>query len=902
MSAELLRQVRRVEVQAEKGFDGSPAERAERRRRLRLELLRQHLTSNVDFLRAAHQGGASGQQSVQAYAAFMDRFLATLFRLAVDDAKREGALPAPMVLVALGGYGRGELHPLSDLDLLVIYDGEMTPFVQRATQGLLYALWDLGLQVGHAVRSLPDCVAMARTDFPSRTSMQQARFLVGDRRLFNRFRKVLAENVYQKDFGQFLETTLSERDQRYRKFGGSPYMGEPNVKESAGGLRDIHTAMWLASTKFSTRTLRELADKRLITEREQKATDEALTFLWRVRNELHFLSGHKNDVLSRDVQPQIAKNFGYTGDEISLAVEKFMRDYYLHARVIHRVSRRLIARCRETLARRGSVQRKLRQEALADGLIVIDHRIHLAHADGRAFREAPARLLKVFWHSHRLGFELGIDVERAIEDSLDLIDDGFRRSPEARDLFLSICRTWGRVSQTLREMHELGVLGRYLPEWGALTCLVQYDVYHKFAADQHSLLAVENLEALAPGQSAESEGIAKVLNEVERPDLLMLGMLLHDIGKGKGHGHVAKGIPLLRELTARMGLPPADADKAIFLVAHHLTMSHTAQRRDIDDPKTVESLAEVCQSPEKLRMLYLLTFADMRAVGPGVMTGWQAQILWELYGRAYVRLTGGQLERPSREAVAERVWEAMRREGSRGAVTAHLAMLSDRYLSTTSPQRIAAHLRLVDGLEEDVVATELFHHPDLDSSEMVIATRDVPGLFSLIAGTLAAHGINILSAQIHTRADGIAIDTFQVNDPVGEAVTDEARWRKTLEALRRVLSGQQTVEELLAIRRKARGGAPDTVPGPPKVSVDNQLSDTHTVVEVKCPDRVGLLYAITNTLSAHGLDIASAHIATEIEQAYDTFYVTDRPGRRVEDPVAMARLRETLEEALLKPF
>src|SRR6185503_16089572 len=575
MSAELFKQLRRVEAQAEKGIEGQPAERAERRRRLRLELLRQHLTSNVDFLRAAHLGGASGQQSVQAYAAFMDGFLGTLYRLAVDDAKREGLAASPLVLVALGGYGRGELHPLSDLDLMLIYDGEMGLYVQRATQGLLYALWDLGLQVGHAVRSLPDCLAMARTDFPSRTSMQQARFLVGDRRLFNRFRKVLAENVYQKDFAQFLETTLTERDQRYRKFGGSPYMGEPNVKESAGGLRDIHTAMWLASTKFGTRTLRELADKRLINGREQKTTDEALTFLWRVRNELHFLSGHKNDVLSRDIQPQIAKNFGYAGDELSLPVEKFMRDYYLHARVIHRVSRRLIARCRETLSRRASVQRRARQEALADGLIVLDEQLHLAQPDGRAFREEPLRLLKVFWHSHQLGFELGVDVERAIEDSLDLIDDAFRVSPEARDLFLGVCRSWGRTAQTLREMHELGVLGRYLPEWGALTCLVQYDVYHKFTADQHSLLAVENLEAVAPGQSPESEGTVAVLNDVERPDVLMLGMLLHDIGKGKGHGHVAKGIPLIRELAARIGLDEDEARAGEFLVAHHLTMSHT---------------------------------------------------------------------------------------------------------------------------------------------------------------------------------------------------------------------------------------------------------------------------------------------------------------------------------------
>ncbi|HYB70059.1 MAG TPA: [protein-PII] uridylyltransferase [Candidatus Bathyarchaeia archaeon] len=902
MSAELLRQVRRVEAQADKGFDGSAAERVERRRRLRLEVLRQHLASNVDFLRAAHLGGASGQQSVQAYAAFMDSFLTTVYGLAVDDARREGLQPSPLVLVALGGYGRGELHPLSDLDLMVIYDGEMGAYVQRATQGLLYALWDLGLQVGHAVRSLPDCLAMARTDFPSRTSMQQARFLVGDRRLFNRFRKVLAENVYQKDFAQFLETTLTERDQRYRKFGGSPYMGEPNVKESAGGLRDIHTAMWLASTKFGTRTLRELADKRLITEREQKATDEALTFLWRVRNELHFLSGHKNDVLSRDIQPQIAKNFGYTADELSLPVEKFMRDYYLHARVVHRVSRRLIARCRETLAQRATVQRRLRQEALADGLIVIDEQIRLAHPDGRAFREDPLRLLRVFWHSQKLGFELGIDVERAVEDSLDLIDDAFRTSPEARDLFLSILRNWGRVAQTLREMHELGVLGRYLPEWGALTCLVQYDVYHKFTVDQHSLLALQNMEAFAPGQAADAEGNAQVVSEVERPALLMLGMLLHDIGKARGHGHVAKGIPLIEALTARMGLTAEDADKVVFLVAHHLTMSHTAQRRDIDDPKTVVSLSEVCRTPERLRMLYLLTSADMRAVGPGVMTGWQAQILWDLYVRALARLTGGQRERPTRESVAARVWTIMREEGERRAVTAHLALLSDRYLATTSPQRIAAHLRLVDRLaEEGVVATELFHHPDLGSSELVIATRDVPGLFSLIAGTLAAQGINILSAQIHTRVDGIAIDTFQVNDPFGEAVTEEARWRRTLEALRRVLREEQTVEELLA-RRRAIHPAGDAVAGPPKVTVDNQLSDTHTVVEIKCPDRVGLLYLITRTLSAQGVDIASARIATEIDQAYDTFYVTDRQGHRLEDEAAMTRVRESLEDALLKPI
>lgn len=899
MSVGLFRQLRRAEAQLERAFSGSSLELVDHRRSLRLDLLRRHLASGLHSFKTRHVGGASGQESIQAHADFVDDLLRDLFRLAVLDAKRERLAPVRVVLVALGGYGRGELHPSSDIDLMLIHDGEVGPFIQRVTQEILYALWDLGLQVGHSCRSLPDCLAIARTDFPSRTSMQEARYVIGDRQLFGRFQKVLRENVYRKDFAQFLDTTLSERDQRYRKFGASPYIGEPNVKESAGGLRDIHTAIWLASAKFGARTLRELADKGLITERERRATDEALTFLWRVRNELHFLAGHKNDVLSRSLQPQVSRNFGYEDGETLLGVERFMREYYLHARVIHRVSTRLIARCRETLSRRSSAGRRLRQEALADGLIFLDGRLHLA--DDHAFSEDPTRLMKVFWHAHRLGCELSVELERAIEESLPLIDDRFRRSPEGRHLFLAICRNWGRVTQTLREMHELGVLGSYLPEWGALTCLVQYDVYHKYTADQHSLLAVENLESFAPGQSAESEGIAQVLTEVERPELLILGMLLHDIGKSKGHGHAAKGIPLIRQLTERVGFAPDEAAALVFLVEHHLLMSHVAQRRDIDDPKTVERFAAAVGSPERLRMLYLLTSADMKAVGPGVMTGWQAAVLWELYARTLSHLTGGRPEPPKLETVALRVALELGGEGSLESARAHLAGMTERYLATTGAQRVAAHLRLIERLETEVVATEIFHHPDLGSADLVVVTRDLPGLFSLIAGTLAANEINILSAQVHTRADGIVLDTLQVNDPFGEALTEEGRWARILEDLRQVIRGEQSVATLLEHRRSRRGEAA-LVAGPPKIVIDNRLSDRSTVIEVKCPDRMGILYLITRTLAREGLDIGSAKIATEIDHAFDTFYVTDRQGRKVEDDEAINRIREALEDALVTPL
>jgi [protein-PII] uridylyltransferase len=893
MSVELFRRARRAEARAE---------RAEDRRRLRLDFFRQALAQGFDSLKVRHAEGASGQESVRTHARLMDDVIFSLTRLIADDADRAGLAPTALVVTALGGYGRAELHPLSDIDLMVVYDGaELAPYVQRMMQELLYSLWDLGLQVGHSLRSLDDCVAMARTDFPSRTSMQEARFLAGDRRLFGRFRKVLRENVYRRDFAQFLETTLTERDQRYRRYGASPYIGEPNVKESAGGLRDVHTAMWLGAAKFGARTLRELSDKGLITPREQASTDAALTFLWRVRNELHFFSGHKNDVLSRDLQPRIAKNLGYENDETSLGVERFMRDYYLHARAIHRVSRRLIARCQETLSRRGSAGRRQRQQALADGLVFFDGQLHLADRDSGPLRAEPTRLMKVFWHLHRLGCELSLDLERALEDSLYLADGAFQRSVAVRDLFLDICRTWGRVAQTFREMHELGLLGRFLPEFGALTCLVQYDVYHKFSVDQHSLLAVEHLEALAPGQSAESEGAAQVLSEVEKPELLMLGMLLHDVGKARGHGHVAKGIPLIRELVTRLELDPEDGALVEFLVAHHLTMSHIAQRRDIDDPKTIADFAATAGDPQRLRMLYLLTWADMRAVGPGVLTPWQATILHELYTRTLARLTGGRRERPSRTQLAERLRVAVGDDLSAQAVKAHLAMMSERYLATTGVQRMAEHLSMLQQLNSTSVVTELFHHPDLGSSDLVVVTRDLPGLFSLIAGTLASQGVNIISAQIHTRGDGIAIDTFQVNDSSGDAVTSPAYWGRTLDALRMVLTGDAQVAALLE-KRRAAGRAAAGAEGSVKITLDNHLSDDYTVLEVKCPDRLGLLYLVTKTLAGFGLDIATARIATEIDHAVDTFYVHDGQGRKVEDADALGRVREALEQALVQPI
>ena len=893
-----FRRIRRAEEELTRGFSGPLPELGDSLRRLRLGLLREYLSAGVDALKARHAKGASGEEFVRAYAAFMRDFLGELWVLADGDVRGEGYDLQPLVLMALGGFGRGELHPSSDIDIMIIYEGQMGPYVQMMAQGLLYTLWDLGLHVGHSCRSLTDCLAIARTDFPSRTSMLAASWIAGDRLLFHTFRRTLRDNLYRKDFDGFLATTLAERDQRYRKYGGSPYIGEPNVKESAGGLRDLHTAMWLASTKFGTRTLRELQDKGLITSREREATDEALTFLWRVRNELHFLAAHKNDVLSRALQAEIARNFGYAADERTHGVERFMREYYLHARTIHRVSSRLIARCQETLSWRGSILRRLRQKGIAEGFVYYDGKIHLAASPEKVFLKDPIRLMKVFWHAHQLGYELAVEVERAVEESLHLVDDEFRASPEARDLFFSILRDWGRVTPTLRLMHDLGFLGAYLPEFGELTCLVQFDVYHRYTADQHSLLAVENLEGLAPGQSAESEELTQLLADLPHPEILIMGVLLHDIGKARGHGHVAKGVHMIEGVVHRLTLAPRDAKALAFLVAEHLLLSSVAQRRDLDDPKTVESLAEIVGDPEWLTMLYLLTWADTKAVGPGVMTPWRAAILQELYLKTHARLTGEpRPEVPTVSVVADRVLGKGSSEVERAAVLLHVEGLSERYRATTSPQRILAHIRLIEQIMEgEAMATELFHHPDLGYSDLVVVTRDMQGLFALLTGGLAANGVNILSAQIYTRQEGIAIDTFQVNDPFGEVIKDEGRWLRIAEDLRGILTGKLTVEALSALRgRRPAGEAKDL---PVKVSIEHHLSDTHTVIEIKTQDRLGLLYAITRCLAREGLNIAAAKITTESAQVYDAFYVTDREGLKLTAPGQIDRVRRSLEEAV----
>ena len=520
---------------------------------------------------------------------------------------------------------------------------------------------------------------------------------------------------------------LAERDERYRRHGGSVYLQEPNVKESAGGLRDVHTALWLASARFGARTLRELEDKGHLTAKERDATDAALTFIWRVRNELHFLAGTKQDVLERGLQASVAKSLGYQDDEVRLGVETFMRDYYRHARTIHRISARLIARCQEGLARHGTVGRRGRRAALADGLVVFDGRLHLAEPG--ALQVDPARILRVFWHAQQLGCELDVELERALEEAAPtLAEQTWRASPDLRALFLAILRSWGRVATTLRRMHDTGVLGAYLPEFGALDCLVQYDHYHRYSVDQHSLLAVEVLEGLGPGQGADTDELAQILAEVERPELLMLGILLHDIGKALGPRPRAQGRAAhqggdaapepRRRRRGRRRVPGGAPPPAL---AHGGATGH----RRPEDRGAAGGRSRASRA--WLTMLYLLTCADIRAVGPGVWNAWRGALL-----RDALPPHAHPPRRAVPEAAAPRGRGAADRAGPRrpglpgGRGAAPPGDVGPLRAHDVAPAH-GAHLRLIDRLREEAAVTEVFHFPDLGASDFVVVTRDTAG-------------------------------------------------------------------------------------------------------------------------------------------------------------------------------
>ncbi len=872
-------------------------------------IAREHLDIVRAELFERHLAGAGGLEIVRDFTAAVDDLLRALFRFAdVHHGRRFPRLNQRVTIAARGGYGRQELNPYSDIDLLFLHDYKPGPYIEVVGEVILHALWDAGLTVGQAVRNAAECVKMAAQDLKEKTAILDARFLAGDEKLYAQFDKALVSDVLNRDQQNFFKAKLEESRERHKRYGESIYLLEPQLKEGEGGLRDLHTALWLAKVKYKIHSIQELVQKAVITERELNEVIEAQDFLFRVRNSLHFLSRRHTDQLTFEYQEQIAPMLGFKGDDGDgdgiAASAALMRAYYQHASTIHRFSEGLIARVTEETASvrflRRSPARKIRPG------VVIQQRV-LGIAEPDLFKRAPLNLITVFADCQAHGVELSGSAYQLVRDNLGLIDDAMRHDPRTGSALMRILSGRQRVAETLEAMHRAGVLGAIIPEFGNLYARVLHDLYHIYTVDRHSLAAVRELERLRAGEFKDANPLlTEVAREYNALPIIFLALLLHDIGKGHGHDHHERGAVLTAEVCKRLGLDGEETDLVVFLVRDHLMMSQVAQKGDVDDERTVEDFAREAGSIDRLKALYLLTFADMRAVAPNVYNNWRDMLLSELYMKALKILEHGDREAvdPARrlalvkEAVQERLGTA---NAPADEVAAFLNLMPDRYFLTVPEGDIGIHFELMQALRERPLVCRYRHFPELEFSEFIVVTRDQPGLFSKIAGALTANNLNILSARITTRADEIALDVFRVSNlaSAGGLAMEEERWLRVERDLERVLNGEQDIEQLVANAHRTRFGSRKFVRRvASEVTVDNRTSEQFTVVDVFTQDRVGLLFAITHTLFKLGLVIHLARISTNADQALDVFYVSDRDGGKITDLERMRTLRTALIERL----
>lgn len=874
----------------------------EERRPLYLAASKHFLNHYREEIKNRHREGASGDAVVQAITAMSDALIMKLFRCIMEDLLDSRQVAEQLTLVAIGGYGRGELNPYSDIDLMFLHSGKDPKRTENIAQKLLYFLWDMRLDVGYSVRTPSDCLEMANADMTVKTALLDSRFLIGNQQLFATYQKMLLTQILPKGSAPFIREKLEELKKRREKYGSSVYILEPNIKEGEGALRDIHSALWVAKIKYKITQPRELIIKGVLSEEELALYSGSLSYLWQIRNELHYLAGRKNDQLTFDAQIKLAQFYGYTDKGKSLAVEEFMRDYYLHATKVEHFASSLIARC---VVREEGTRRLLGyfvRRPVGEGFYVIKG--ELVIPDESVIEKEPARLMKIFEYAQKHGVSLNIKVKSLIRRNLDLVNDKFRRSKEVNASFFNILRSDKGVAETLQLMHHLEFLIRFIPEFERIYCKVQHDLYHIYTVDVHSLFAVDEIVRLQQGEhKKELPLLTQLANEVDKRELLLLAVMLHDIGKGEGGGHADFGASLVPTISRRMGLSREDTERLEFLIRNHILMAHIAQRRDLHDERMIIQFARQMGKSENLKMLYLLTYADIKGVGPDVWTEWKALLLQELYEKAFQVLERGDFKL---EASSERVKKVKRKvreilgdDYPVAAVKEELKAMTTRHLLSNQPLVLAEHVRILLLLDDQRIVMKVVHEIDKGFSSFTICTLDVPGLFSMITGVMAANGMNILGAQIHTSTNGKALDILQVNSPQGFVITDENRWQRVQNDMRQVLEGKIRVAALVAKKQRPTLLTEKPKPRfPTRVEIDNEVSEDYTVIDIYTHDKVGLLYRITSTLTELGLYIGVSKISTKVDQVADVFYVKDIFGQKVMYQEKLAEIRERLRTAI----
>ena len=872
-----------------------------------LALIKQAFNEGRDKVRhKVEKEGLSGIAAARALSALQDAIIQVIYDFAVKHVyyAQNPSTAERIAIVATGGYGRGELAPGSDIDLLFVRPFKQTAWGESVIEFILYMLWDLGLKVGHATRSLAECVRLAKLDVTIRTAILEARYLWGDRGLYDELRKKFWNEVATGNGRDFVEAKLAERKMRHSRQGESRYLVEPNVKEGKGGLRDLQTLYWIGKYLYHVDDSADLVEHGVFTREEYRIFQKAEAFLWNVRVHLHYLMNRPEERLSFDVQPSLAAALGYTDPEKPRrAVESFMRAYFLVAKDVGDLTRIFCAALEEQHKKpRPSLRRILpgflKPRSPDDDFYVENGRLT---ANPAIFRKDPANILRMFQIADAKGVDIHPHALRTVTRSLDLITDAVRTNPIANQAFLETLTSRHDPERALRMMNEAGVLGRFIPEFGHAVGLMQFNMYHHYTVDEHLIRAVGNIASIERGEHKDDNPIAsEIVKRIQNREVLYCAILLHDVAKGLPGDHSDVGAEIARSLCPRLGLSATDTAAVAWLVKNHLVMSDTAQRRDISDPKTVRDFVDMVQSPEMLRLLLVLTVADIRAVGPGVWNGWKGQLLRELYYAAENMMTGGDQApgRSQRVAASKAALEARLGDYSPTAREKALSRHYDNYWLAFEEDELERHARFLAKADADgkLLALEANSNDFRAVTEIILYTPDHAGLFSRFAGAIAMAGGTIVDAKAFTTSDGFALDVFSVQDAEGEAFGDKERLARLAQSIEKTLRGEVWPRQMLA--RKPQRSRASAFSIKPKIHFDNEASRIATVIEVECLDRPGLLYDITHAIFEAGLSISTSMVATYGERAIDVFYVRDGFGHKIVHPARLDAVEKRLKKAL----
>ena len=811
-----------------------------------------------------------------------------------------------MAVIATGGYGRGLQAPGSDIDLLFLLPYKQTAWGESIAEAILYCLWDTGLKVGHATRSVDECIRQSKADMTIRTAILEARFLLGDRELYDELITRFDKEVVRNTAPEFVAAKLAEREDRVRRSGQSRYLVEPNVKDGKGGLRDLHSLFWIAKYVYRVREPDELIKQGVFDKQEYLLFRRCEDFLWSVRCHMHFLTGRAEERLSFDIQREIAVRLGYTEHPGQQDVERFMKHYFLIAKDVGDLTAILCADLEDShaksvpvLSRLMARLRPVRQRKLAesDDFIVDKNRITIATAN--VFKRDPLNLIRIFHLAQKHNLAFHPDAMRSITRSLKLIDAKLRDNEEAGQLFLEILTSKNDPETVLRRMNEAGVLGHFVPAFGKIVSMMQFNMYHHYTVDEHLLRCIGVLAEIERGVNPETQLANELVNKLQPGNraVLYMALFLHDIAKGRLEDHSIAGARVARRLCPRMGFSGADTELTAWLVEQHLVMSRVAQSRDLSDRKTIENFAAVVQSAERLKLLAILTAADIRAVGPGVWNGWKAQLIRTLYYETEPVLTGGfsEVNRSKRVAIAQDEFREAMQDWPPEQLESYIAKHYPAYWLKVDLKHKVDHAKFVRAAEEagKTLSTTVGFDPERSVTELTVLAPDHPWLLSIVAGACAMAGANIVDAQIYTTTDGRALDTISLSREFERDEDEERRANRVADSIEKALRGELRLPDVVTKRVPAKGRI-RAFAVEPTVTINNQWSHRYTMLEVTGLDRTGLLYELTTTLSKLNLNIASAHVATFGERAVDVFYVTDLLGAQITSPTRQAAIKRAL--------